>query len=286
MADITAAQVKALRERTDAGMMDCKRALVEAGGDASRAAELLRERGLSKARGKAGRSTSEGCIVASVSLDGRRAALAEVNCETDFVARTDKFESLCQEIVEPILEQNPADVDGLLALPLDGGTLNERVVEAIAVLGENIQLRRFERLEAPENGRIGSYIHAGGKLGSLVQVEADDPSKPEVQTIVRNVCMHVAAANPLGVSRNDIPQAEVEREQAVLSKQAEAESKPANVIEKIVAGRLNKFFKEVVLLEEPFVMDPDRTVEAAVKEAGARVIAFRRFQLGEELDES
>ncbi len=285
MAEVTAAQVKVLRERTDAGMMDCKRALVEAGGDASQAVDLLRERGLSKARGKSGRSTSEGCIVASVSLDGRRAALVEVNCETDFVARTDKFESLCREIVEPILEQNPADVDGLLALPVDGGTLNERVVEAIAVLGENIRLRRFERLEAPENGCIGSYIHAGGKLGSLVQVEADDPSKPEVQSIVRNVCMHVAAANPLGVSRNDIPQAEVEREQAVLSKQAEAESKPANVIEKIVAGRLNKFFKEVVLLEEPFVMDPDRTVEAAVKEAGARVIAFRRFQLGEEFDE-
>ncbi len=288
MAEVTAAQVKVLRDRTDAGMMDCKRALVEADGDASRAVELLRERGLARARGKAGRSTSEGCIVASVSSDGRRAALVEVNCETDFVARTDKFESLCEEIAEPILEQKPADVDRLLALPVNGGTLNERVVEAIAVLGENIRVRRFERLEAPENGRIGSYIHAGGKIGSLVQVEADDPSKPEVQTIVRNVCMHVTASNPLGVSRNDIPQAEVEREQVVLSKQAEAEAdgKPAHLIEKIVAGRLNKFFKEVVLLEEPLVMEPDRTVEAAVKEVGARVIAFRRYQLGEELDES
>ena len=286
MAEITAVQVKALRERTDAGMMDCKRALVEAGGDAARATELLRERGLAKARGKAGRSTSEGCIVAGVSADGRRAALAEVNCETDFVARTDKFESLCQEIVEPILEQDPRDVDALLALSLGGGTVNERVVEAVATLGENIQLRRFVRLEASSNGLIGSYIHAGGKIGSLVQVEADEPGKPGVQTIVRNVCMHVAATNPLGVSRNDIPQEEVEREQAVLSKQAQTEGKPANLIEKIVAGRLNKFFKEVVLLEEPLVMDPERTVEAAVKEAGARVIAFRRFQLGEELDES
>ncbi len=286
MAEITAAQVKALRERTDAGMMDCKRALVEAGGDAARATELLRERGLAKARGKAGRSTSEGCIVAGVSADGLRAALAEINCETDFVARTDKFETLCQEIVEPILEQNPQDMDALLALPLGGGTVSERVVAAVATLGENIQLRRFIRLEAPSNGLIGSYIHAGGKIGSLVQVEADEPSKPEVQTLARNVCMHVAATNPLGVSRNDIPQEEVEREQAVLSKQAQTEGKPANVVEKIVAGRLNKFFKEVVLLEEPLVMDPERTVEAAAKEAGARVIAFRRFQLGEELDES
>lgn len=286
MAEITAVQVKALRERTDAGMMDCKRALVEAGGDAVRATDLLRERGLAKARGKAGRSTSEGCIVAGVSANGRRAALAEVNCETDFVARTDQFESLCQKIVEPILEQNPRDVNALLALSLEGGTVNERVVGAVATLGENIQVRRFVRLEAPSNGLIGSYIHAGGKIGSLVQVEADEPSKPEVQTIVRNVCMHVAAANPLGVARNDIPQEEVERERAVLSKQAQTEGKPAHVVEKIVAGRLGKFFREVVLLEEPLVMDPERTVEAAVKEAGARVIAFRRFQLGEELDES
>ncbi len=286
MAEITAVQVKALRERTDAGMMDCKRALVEAGGDAVRATELLRERGLAKARGKAGRSTSEGCVVAVVSADGRRAALAEVNCETDFVARTDKFESLCQEIVEPILEQNPRDVEALLALPLERGTVNERVVGAVSTLGENIQVRRFVRLEAPSNGLIGSYIHAGGKIGSLVQLEADEPNKPEVQTIARNVCMHVAATDPLGVSRNDIPQEEVEREQAVLSKQAQTEGKPANIVEKIVAGRLNKFFREVVLLEEPLVMDPERTVEAVVKEAGARVIAFRRFQLGEELDES
>ncbi|TDJ05950.1 MAG: elongation factor Ts [Deltaproteobacteria bacterium] len=286
MAEITAVQVKALRERTDAGMMDCKRALVEAGGDAVRATDLLRERGLAKARGKAGRSTSEGCIVAGVSANGRRAALAEVNCETDFVARTDQFESLCQKIVEPILEQNPRDVNALLALSLEGGTVNERVVGAVSTLGENIQVRRFVRLEAPSNGLIGSYIHAGGKIGSLVQVEADEPSKPEVQTIVRNVCMHVAATNPLGVARNDIPQEEVERERAVLSKQAQTEGKPAHVVEKIVAGRLGKFFREVVLLEEPLVMDPERTVEAAVKEAGARVIAFRRFQLGEELDES
>ena len=284
MAEISAAQVKALRDKTDVGMMDCKKALVEAGGDMDRALGLLRERGLARARGKAGRSTSEGSIVASVSPDERRAALVEVNCETDFVARTEKFESLCCEIAEQVRDRNPAAVEALLALSLHDGTLNDRIVEAIAALGENIQVRRFDRLESDSEGLIASYIHAGGKIGSLVQVGADVPARPEVRTLARNLCMHVAATKPLGVSRNDIPVDEVEKERAVLSKQAEAEGKPANIVGKIVAGRLNKFFKEVVLLEEPLVMDPDRMVEAAVKEAGARVIAFRRFQLGEELD--
>jgi elongation factor Ts len=208
----------------------------------------------------------------------------EVNCETDFVARTEKFGSLCCEIAEQVRDRNPAAVEALLALSLHDGTLNDRIVEAIAALGENIQVRRFDRLESDSEGLIASYIHAGGKIGSLVQVGADVPDRPEVRTLARNLCMHVAATKPLGVSRNDIPVDEVEKERAVLSKQAEAEGKPANIVEKIVAGRLNKFFKEVVLLEEPLVMDPDRVVEAAVKEAGARVIAFRRFQLGEELD--
>jgi elongation factor Ts len=284
VAEISAAQVKALRDKTDVGMMDCKKALVEAGGDMDRALHLLRERGLAKAIGKSGRSTSEGSIVASVSPDERRAVLVEVNCETDFVARTEKFESLCGEIAEQVRDRNPADVEALLALSLPDGTLNDRIVETIAALGENIQVRRFDRLESDSEGLIASYIHAGGKIGSLVQVGAEAPARPEVRTLARNVCMHVAAMKPLGVSRNDIPIDEVEKERAVLTKQAEAEGKPANIAEKIVAGRLNKFFKEVVLLEEPLVMDPDRTVEAAVKEAGARVITFRRFQLGEELD--
>ncbi len=285
MVEISAAQVKALRDKTDAGMMDCKRVLVEAEGDTQKALELLRERGLSKARGKAGRSTSEGCIVASVSLDGRAAALVEVNCETDFVARTDKFEGLCRALAEQVRDHSPADVDALLALPLGDATAQERVVQEIASLGENIQVRRIERLEAGEAGLIGSYIHAGGKIGTLVQLEADDPDKPEVRKLAHNLGMHVAATSPLGVSRNDIPAEEVERERAVIRKQTEAEGKPENVLEKIVAGRPNKFFKEVVLLEEQLVMDPDRSVEAVVKEVGVRVIGFRRFQLGEELGE-
>jgi elongation factor Ts len=284
VAEISAAQVKALREKTGVGMMDCKKALVEAGGDTSKALDLLRERGLAKARSKLGRTTSEGCIVASVSQDDRRGALVEVNCETDFVARTEKFEALCRGLAELVRENRPPDIEALLALPLQEGTASDRIASLVAALGENIRLRRFARLEADSDGLIASYIHAGGKIGSLLQVQAEDAAAADVRTTAHNLCMHVVATNPLGVSRNDIPAEQVEKERAVLTKQAETEGKPANVVEKIVAGRLNRFLKEVVLLEQPLVMDPNRSVEDVVKEARARVVAFRRFQLGEELE--
>lgn len=265
--------------------MDCKRVLVEAEGNLEKASDLLRERGLSKARGKAGRATTDGAIVASVSEDGCQAALLEINCETDFVARTDDFAVLCAELARVVRDRAPSDVEALLALESNGRLLQEQVVETIAKLGENIQVRRLDHLEAGENRWISSYIHAGGKIGSLVCVEADDVSTAEVRGLAKNVCMHVVAASPLGVSREDIPAAEVEREKRVLSKQAESEGKPPNVVEKMVEGRLNKFFKEVVLLEQPLVMDPELSVEKAVKQAGARVTEFRRFQLGEEIAE-
>ena len=285
MAEIAAAQVKALRDRTGAGMMDCKKVLVEADGDPDKALELLRERGLAKARGKAGRATSDGVIAAQLSDDARRAALVEVNCETDFVARTEHFQELCGVLVGLALENSIKEVDELLALPHNKGTVQESLAAAIAKLGENIQVRRVTGLEAPENGRIESYVHAGAKIGSLVQVEADDPAKPEVKTLARNLCMHVAATSPAGISREELPVEEVERERVVLRKQAESEGKPAAVVDKMVEGRLNKFFKEVVLLEQPLVMDPDQTVKSVVKAAGASVRAIRRFQLGEEISE-
>ncbi len=285
MADISAAQVKVLRDKTGAGMMDCKKVLVEAGGDLDKAVSLLRERGLSKARGKAGRATSDGAIVAAVSEDGRVGALVEVNCETDFVARTDDFVALCQQLANAVIEHDPADVDALLQHASNGAPLNDQVVAAIAKLGENIQVRRTTRLGSGDAGCVATYIHAGGKIGSLVQVAAPDPGKAEILTAVKNVCMHVAATSPLGVSRDEIPQDEVDREREVLSKQAAQEGKPANVVEKMVEGRLNKFFKEVVLLEQPLVMDPETTVEKATKAVGAEVKAFRRFQLGEEIAE-
>jgi elongation factor Ts len=262
-------------------MMDCKKALVEADGDFTRALDLLRERGLGKARGKAGRPTSDGRVAASVSDDGRVGALIEVNCETDFVARTDDFSGLCDELAALVRELEPGDVAVFLDAPHVEGTVKDRLAEAVLKLGENIQIARLDRLEAGPDGHIASYIHAGGKIGALVQVQGQGD---EARSYAHNVCMHVAAANPLGVSRDDVPAKEVEYERNVLRKQAEGEGKPEQIVEKMVEGRLSKFFKEVVLTEQPLVMDPDKTVAQAGKEAGAEPVAFLRFQLGEEAE--
>jgi elongation factor Ts len=283
VADISAGLVKELRERTGAGMMECKKALVEVGGEIEKAIELLHEKGQLRARGKLGRATSEGRIAAAVSDDRRSGAVIEVNCETDFVARTPDFEALAQELASSARDSGAADLEALLRAPFGSGTVQDHLMAGVAKFKENIQLRRVERLEAGASGCIFSYIHAGGKLGALVQLEADDPSDPEVETLGRNLCMHVTAANPRGLSRQDLPADEVARERRALSKQAEQEGKPAKVVEKMVEGRLGKYFREVVLLEQPLVMDPDSTVEAALKSSGAKVVSFVRFQLGEEL---
>lgn len=282
---VGAATVKELRERTGVGMMDCKKALIEADGNLERAADLLRERGLSKARKREGRETSEGCIGASVSDDGQRGALVEVNCETDFVAKTPDFQELTATLAELARDHAPADVDALLGLPVSGGdgTASDRMLEAISKLGENLQLRRLVRLEGSEGSRISSYIHAGGKIGVLVQVEAADPAASGVSKLCHNLCMHVAATSPLAISRDDMAPEEVERERAILKNQAAGEGKPEQVVEKMVEGRLNKYFKEMVLLEQILVMDPDQTVAKAVEAAGVRVTAIARFQLGENL---
>ncbi|MBW2281050.1 MAG: elongation factor Ts [Deltaproteobacteria bacterium] len=279
MAAISAAEVKSLRERTGAGMMDCKKALVEAEGDVERALDLLRERGLGKARGKADRATSEGRIIASVSDDGSTGALVELNCETDFVARTDDFGALCDQVADHVRQQAPADIDAFLAMDWPGGgTVKDALAEAVLKLGENLRVSRFSRLVS-DGARIGSYIHAGGKIGALVQVEGEGAG---ADAFTHNVCMHIAASNPSGVSRDEIDGEEIDRERRILRAQAEGEGKPDNIIDKMVEGRLSKFFKEVVLLEQPLVMDPDTTVGDAAKSAGVEVVAFRRFQLGEE----
>ena len=284
MAEISAALVKALREQTGAGMMDCKKALVEAKGDGDRAQEILRERGIFKARDKAGRVTKEGRVGLEVSEDGRTGVLLEVNCETDFVANTDNFQALAEDLIGVVLSKDPADVEKLLACSLGGGTVEARVTEAVAKLGENVQIRRLSRLEAGEKGFVGSYLHAGGKIGAIVAVEGDDPSSDDLRTFARNVCMHVTALQPEAVSRDDLPADQVEQERSVLRKQAESEGKPEKVVEKMVEGRLRKFFGEVVLLEQGLVMDPEKTVESVAKSVGARIVGFRRFQLGEETD--
>ncbi len=278
MANIGAARVKALRDKTGAGMMECKRALVETEGDSDRAGQLLRERGIVKASKRVGRATSEGRIAASVSPDSRVAALVELNCETDFVAKTDEYGKLCQHCAEVARDQAPASLDELHS------AVEAELTDAMAKMGENIQLRRMDRIEAPENGAVWSYVHAGGKIGTLVRVEADDLSADAVKTLAHNVCMHVAAASPSCLSRDDLPPDVVESERGVLTRQAEQEGKPAQIVAKMVEGRLSRFFKEIVLLEQQLVMDPDSTVAAAAEQAGARVTGFRRLQLGEELE--
>jgi elongation factor Ts len=281
LAEISAAQVKDLRERTGAGMMDCKKALTEASGDSTRAAEILRERGIAKASKRAGRAGSEGRVVALVSADGRAGGLIELNCETDFVAKTDDFTRLGETLARVVAEKAPANVDALLDSSVGGEKLRDAVSSAVTKLGEDLVLRRLDRLQGPAAGFVAAYVHAGGKIGTLVAIESDHPTKPEVRALAHNVCMHVAATSPASLSRDDLPKAIVDAERSVLTKQAESEGKPVNIIEKMIEGRLGKFFKEVVLLEQGLVMDPDRTVSKAAQEAGAKVVGFRRFQLGE-----
>ena len=281
MAEISAALVKELRERTGAGMMDCKKALGEANGDAVRAAEILRERGIAKASKRMGRAGSEGRVNAVVSRDGRSGALVELNCETDFVAKTDDFAALADTLAHAVCDKAPSSVDALLDAAVGGATLRDTVSAAVAKLGEDVVVRRLARLEAPAGGFVAAYVHAGGKIGTLVAIASDAPGKPEVRAFAHNVCMHVAATSPASLSRDDLPKAVVEEERKVLTAQAAGEGKPQNIIEKMIEGRLNKFFKEVVLLEQGLVMDPDKSVGKAAQEVGARVAGFRRFQLGE-----
>jgi elongation factor Ts len=281
VAEISAALVKELRERTGAGMMDCKKALGEANGDPARAAEILRERGIAKASKRVGRAGSEGRVNALVSKDGRVGGLVELNCETDFVAKTDDFASLADLLANAVCEHAPSSVDALLDTKVGGATLRDTVSGAVTKLGEDLVVRRLGRLEAPASGFVAAYVHAGGKIGTLVAVASDAAGKPEVRAFAHNVCMHVAATSPASLSRDDLPKAVVEEERKVLTLQAASEGKPQNIIEKMIEGRLNKFFKEVVLLEQGLVMDPDKSVGKAAQEVGARVAGFRRFQLGE-----
>ncbi|MFI5315129.1 MAG: translation elongation factor Ts [Myxococcota bacterium] len=285
MAEISAGQVRELREQTGAGMMDCKKALAEANGDTARAVEILRERGIAKASKRVGRAGSEGRVIAAVAPDGRSAALVELNCETDFVAKTDDFNSVGDALARAAFAHTPRSVDELLDLSVKGEKLRDKLTSAVAKLGEDLAVRRITRLEAPASGFVASYVHAGGKIGTLVAVESATPAKPEVRALAHNVCMHVAAASPASLSRDDLSKASVDAERRVLAAQAASEGKPPQIVEKMIEGRLAKFFKEVVLLEQGLVMDPDKTVGRAAQEAGARVVGFRRFQLGEAAEE-
>jgi len=275
---ITAAQVKELRQRTGCGMMECKKALVEADADMDAAAEALRKSGLAKADKKAGRVAAEGIIVVEVSGDGKSAAMAEVNSETDFVAKKEEFQNFAHAIVRRVLNDVPADMDALMAMSLDDGgeTVEEARRGLIASIGENINVRRFVRLEVA-GGVLSSYLH-GNRIGVLVGVEDGDAD------LARGIAMHIAASRPVCVDESGVPQELLDKEKEIFSAQAEASGKPADIIEKMVSGRIGKFLGEITLLGQPYVKDPDQTVGKLLQAAGARVQVFERLELGEGIE--
>ena len=273
---ITAEAVKTLRERTGAGMMECKKALVETNGDLDAAAEMMRKAGLAKADKKAGRVAAEGTIVAELAADGRSAVLVEVNCETDFVARQDEFQGFAAAVARATLAAGTRSLEAVLALPLDGSASVEDTRRAlIARIGENITVRRVGGLSAPT--RIGSYVH-GGRIGVLVGLEGGDES------IAHDLAMHVAASNPQYVTPAEVPAEQVAKEREILSAQAAQEGKPAEIVAKMVEGRIRKYLAEICLVGQPFVKDPDVTVEKLLKGAGAKVTGFLRFEVGEGIE--
>ncbi|MBR1398241.1 MAG: elongation factor Ts [Selenomonadaceae bacterium] len=274
MARITAAMVKDLREKTGAGMMDCKKALVETNGDEKAAADWLREKGIAKAAKKSGRVAAEGAVAAYVASDNKVGVLVEVNCETDFAANNENFRALEKDIAEHIAKADPKDIDALNASKIGGKTIETLVTEATATIGEKISIRRFVRYES--KGRITSYIHMGGKIGVLVELDGGD------EQLGKDIAMQIAASNPLAVDRTGVPSDDLGHEKEVLRKQALEEGKPEKIVEKMVEGRINKYYKEVCLMEQIFVKDTEKTVKDILK--GVKVLRFTRYQLGEGIE--
>ena len=286
MAAITAAMVKELREMTDAGMMECKKALVEADGDMDKAVDVLRTRGLAAAAKKVGRATNEGTVMAIVSDDATKGAVVELNCETDFVGMNEKFKGYAEKIARAAMAANVEDVEALKAVDAEGETVEDVLTDAIHTLGENMNLARAAVVEA---GGVASYIHGGGKIGVLVtfDVEGIDPASDEFQHCGRDVAMQVAAASPVSATRESVPSEVVAHEMEIYKAQAAESGKPENIQEKIATGRLEKFYKESCLTEQAFVKNPDQNVtdyvnEVAKKLGGTiKVTGFKRFMLGE-----
>ncbi len=287
---ITASDVKALRDKTNAGMMDCKKALTETDGDIEAAVKWLRERGISKAAGKADREASEGIIAARLSDDGKSGILIEVNCETDFVSRNENFVAFVDEVADTLAASDASDVDSALKVAKGDGTIEDFIKAKFIELGENIKLRKFERFDLADNGAIAQYIHMGGKVGVLVEVGAqqgETAAKDEFRDLVKDITLHIAAAAPKGLSRDDIADEVVEAEKEIYRAQLANEGKPEQIIDKIIQGKIGKFFSESCLLEQGFVKDPDTSVRKLVEETGGKlgdelvVRRFIRFGLGE-----
>lgn len=274
---ITAAQVKTLRERTGAGMMECKKALVENNGDLEVAVEAMRKSGAAKADKKSGRIAAEGLVDIAVSDGKGTAVIVEVNSETDFVAKADDFIAFVQEIGQCVLNNRPADVEALLGLSLaNGSSVEDNRRELIAKIGENINVRRFHVVECAGNS-LGAYKH-GTRIAVLVNMQGGD------EALAKDIAMHVAASRPVCVDESGVPAEVVEKEREIFSAQAAESGKPENIIEKMVEGRMKKFMKEVTLLGQPFVKDPDLTVQKLLADRGASVVSFERFEVGEGLE--
>jgi len=276
---ITAAMVKELRERTGAGMMECKQALMDESGDMEAAVANLRKKGQAKADKRAGRIAAEGYIGLVLAADARSGALVEINSETDFVAKQDEFQSFANSVAQRALDERPADVGALLAAPMEQGgdqTIEERIRDMVMRIGENISLRRFQVVQSAD-GSVGAYIH-GGRIGVLVDLAGADES------VGKDIAMHVAASGPLAIGEGDIPADVLGKEREILLAQVADSGKPPEIQEKMIAGRIKKYLGEVTLLGQPFVKDPDQTVEKYLEGAGASVSAFSRFEVGEGID--
>ncbi len=295
MAEISAAIVKELRERTGAGMMDCKKALGETGGDLEKAIEYLREKGLAAAAKKAGRIAAEGIVNAYVAADKKIGVLVEVNCETDFVAKNPDFQQFVQDTAMAIANQAPADTNVLVNLKLaNGNTVAESITGLVAKIGENMNVRRFARFEVKENGLIDSYIHMGGKIGVLLECgfsKKETATNPEFLALVKDLAMQVAAAKPEYIRREEVPAEVLEQEKAIYKAQAMNEGKPEAIAEKIMIGRLDKFYKEVCILEQLFIKDTDKTITKLIQELNAKlggenitINRFTRFEKGEGIE--
>ncbi|WP_407272176.1 translation elongation factor Ts [Radiobacillus sp. PE A8.2] len=276
---VTAQMVKALREKTGAGMMDCKKALQETDGDIEQAIEYLREKGISKAAKKADRVAAEGST--HIEVDGNTAVLFELNCETDFVTKNDQFKNLLSELGKHLVQQKPASVEEAMKQNLhgDGQNVEEFINSNIAKIGEKLSLRRFVIAEKSDNDAFGAYIHMGGNIGALSVLEGTTDSD-----FAKDISMHIAAVNPRYVSRDEVATEEVDKEREVLKTQALNEGKPEKIVEKMVEGRLGKFFEEICLLEQSFVKDPDQKVKKIAEAKGATVKGFVRYQVGEGME--
>ena len=276
---VTASLVKELREKTGAGMMDCKKVLTETDGDMEKAIELLRERGIAKAAKKSGRVAAEGLVEAYISEDGKVGAIVEVNSETDFVAKNEEFKTFVMNVAKQVVEKNPKDVEDLLnqeATFEAGKTVNEALVGKIATIGENLTIRRFARFES--NGLLESYIHGDGKIAVLINMAKGD------KEVAKDLCMQIAAARPEYLNEQSVPAERVEKEKEILKVQTMNEGKPEAIAEKIVQGRIRKFFEEICLVDQIFVKDSNMKVSELLKQKDAEVVEFARFEKGEGIE--